>query len=134
MRLENLIKIFADNSCTELKDRIYGLLGLANDVSLVTGADNGLNPLEKDVKEMDNQLNNISDHRRKSGSFRVDYARSFYGIWSDVVHFAYFRAKIVKHPLENGEFWEQERHISIVRTAGIIQEALGQKSGGRNGC
>ncbi|GAB1312455.1 hypothetical protein MFIFM68171_02665 [Madurella fahalii] len=106
MKFERLVERFAKQACTDRRDRVYGLLGLANDVH----------------------------------AFVVDYDRSFYDIWKDAVKFVFFRARAMEgswHPrpetnpvLQNvSAILEQERRISLMRTAGIIQAALDGRVG-----
>jgi hypothetical protein len=83
----------------------------------------------------------LPEPRRGIGSLSVDYSCSFYEIWTSVINFAFFQAKNVEgrvHVRVGSEMQEQsevgqvdhlmneERRISIVRTAGIVQNALGQ--------
>lgn len=116
-RLENLVERFRKQACSDLKDRIYGLIGLANDVRPFWGDTDGA-------------------HQGK-GRIKIDRLRSFYDIWKDVVKHVFFRTKpIPRHWTVPGQeanagnllnLDDEERSVSVVRTSGVVQEALGQK-------
>jgi hypothetical protein len=137
MTLENLIERFARNECKELRDRVYGLLGCANDIRPFVGQDVGSEFPVDNFNSLDTGEKHLFEHRRGIGSLRVDYSLSFYEIWADVIKFAFFQAKNVEgriHIRVDDEEKKQtlkntieERRISIVRTTGIVQAALGQK-------
>ena len=136
-RLENLIERFAMSKCRELRDKVYGLLGLANDIRPFSEADGSVNSDEKYIGSLDLQLESLPEPQRGIGSFQVDYSHSLLDIWINVVKFVYFQAKSIEGrifdpdlnaALEQTEIKDallkSERHISVVRTAGIVQEAL----------
>lgn len=145
MRLENLIERFARQACSELRDKVYGLVGLASDIRPYSG---GAVP-EDAANTYTNQLQPGGmlevEPRRGKGRIRIDRLRSFYDIWKDVMGFVYFRAKPIQGRWNirdncsdsdiscnfgHGKMTyslSAERWISAVRTAGIVQEALGQK-------
>ena len=142
MTLESLIERFARSECSELRDKVYGLLGCANDIHPFVGRDERADSLKDYINSLSTGLKPLSEPRRGIGSLRVDYTRSFYDIWTSVVDFVFFQARRVEgrvHVHVGSEAREQavgrqvdaplneERRISIVRTAGIIQDALGQK-------
>lgn len=138
MTLESLIERFAKSKCTELRDRVYGLLGCANDIRPFVGqnvravtAINSLEPRQKLPFK----------GQRGAGSLRVDYSLSFYEIWTSVINFVFYQAKKVDDRIQVqaaleekkqsdgervGDISNEERGISIVRMAGIVQSALGQ--------
>lgn len=138
MRLENLVEVFAKHGCEELRDRVYGLLGLANDSSPLSEVDGDADSVDEGIDSLDLQRESLREPGRGGGSFRIDYSRSFYDIWADLVNFVYFRAKNI-----DGRFNRQtpnaapelvgspkyllnnERRVSVVRIAGIAQDALG---------
>ncbi|KAF2120038.1 hypothetical protein BDV96DRAFT_485766 [Lophiotrema nucula] len=74
------------------------------------------------------------------GSLRVDYKLSFYDIWESLIHFVFFQAKSIERNEIQVEYAEinsvgqrdnglsnNERRVSIVRTAGVVQKALRQQ-------
>jgi len=112
MRLEALVEKFMRCGCGERRDRVYGLVGLANDVDSVASAE---------------ELRAAADDGapgRGRGVLLIDYARPFYDIWCDVVAFMHFRARprldFGKTPPE----MEDERRARLVRFAAIVQRAL----------
>lgn len=142
MRLESLIERFAKSECSELRDRVYGLLGCANDIRPFAGRDDRADSLKTHIDSLSSGLKSLSRPRRGIGSLRVDYFCPFYDIWTSVVGFVYFQAKEFERNVSIQEAAKvqelatgkqgvvpllEERQISIVRTAGIVQDALGQK-------
>jgi len=138
MRLESLIELFAKNKCAEVRDRVYGLLGLANDVHPFSKVDSEVDPTEEYLRSLDLQLESLAEPKRGRGTFKIDYSRPLYDIWTDVVKFVFFRAKNIEGWCSNqvlnaasalgaNAFLKEERRISVVRTAGIVQAALDQK-------
>ena len=63
-----------------------------------------------------------SSSSRGRGLLEIDYRRTFYEIWSDVVSFVHFRAKPLTD-LGQDEL-EDERSIRVVRFGGVLQKAL----------
>lgn len=140
MMLEYLLELFAKSRCAESRDRVYGLLGLANDTSPFSRVDDYVDSIDEYINSLDPQQEILLEPQRGMGSFKVDYSRSFYDIWTDVVKFVFFRAKNIQRRYskqsmnvesalfdENKAFIREERRISVVRTAGIVQQALDQK-------
>jgi hypothetical protein len=138
MRLESLIELFAKNKCAEVRDRVYGLLGLANDVHPLSRADGEVDPTEEYLRSLDLQLESLVEPKRGRGTFKIDYSRPLYDIWTDVVKFVFFRAKNIEGWCSNqvlnaasgpgaNALLKEERRISVVRTAGIVQTAFDQK-------
>jgi hypothetical protein len=142
MRLENLIEVFANNDCSELRDRIYGVVGCANDVKPYAGLDESANSLQAHIDTLNSGMVSSYRQNRGVGSLRIDYSCTFYDLWTRVVSFVYFQAKGIQHntssysmalgrSLTDNHQREfrllEERQLSVVRTAGIIQDALGQK-------
>lgn len=138
MRLESLIELFAKNKCAEVRDRVYGLLGLANDVDPLSRVDGEVDPTEEYLRSLDLQLESLAEPKRGRGTFKIDYSRSLYDIWTDAVKFVFFRAKNIEGWCSNqvlnaasglgaNAHLKEERRISVVRTAGIVQAALDQK-------
>ncbi|RYP56832.1 hypothetical protein DL771_011607 [Monosporascus sp. 5C6A] len=103
MSLDALIERFAGQRCNEARDKIFGLIGLANDVDL--------SPSKTGTKD--------------SGSLHIDYEMGFYDLWRDVTRLMYKdkgptcvdRVIGIKMPLYEGA-------SRIVRLAGIVQHAL----------
>jgi hypothetical protein len=143
MRLESLVERFAKSDCAELRDRIYGLLGCANDVRPVAGRTGRPDPLRTHIDALSSGQATSIQPRRGMGSLGVDYHCSFYDIWISVVGFVYFKARnserntsftTVAKEIERANREKQkvnpeveERQFSIVRTASVLQDALGQK-------
>jgi hypothetical protein len=140
MMLENLVEVFAKHGCGELRDRLYGLVGLANDSCSLSTVDGDADSIGSYIDSLDIvQLENLRESERDVGSFRIDYSRSLYDIWTDLVKFVFFRAKNIQGRFINSQalnstpesvggltsLLDDERKISIVRTAGIAQDALG---------
>jgi hypothetical protein len=140
MMLENLVEAFAKHGCGELRDRVYGLIGLANDSCSLSMIDGNADSIDSCIDSLDIvQLESLRESGRDVGSFRIDYSRSLYDIWTDLVKFVFFRAKNIHGRFINSQapdatpesvggptsLLNDERKISIVRTAGIAQEALG---------
>jgi hypothetical protein len=140
MMLEHLIEVFARNRCGELRDRVYGLLGLANDICPLSRVDLDADSIEDYINSLDLQQDSLPEPERDVGCFKIDYSRSFYNIWTDVVKFVFFRARNIEGRFRSqtltdvpeyiaaslNSLLKEERRISVVRTAGIVQEALGQ--------
>jgi hypothetical protein len=114
MRLETLIEQFMGCGCGEIRDRVYGLVGLANDVDAI------LEGASQHTWE-----GFIKDRYRGRGQIPIDYSRSFYDIWCDVVAFVYFRAKAQLDFGKERHQMEDERRARLVRFAGVLQAALG---------
>ncbi|KAI1171852.1 heterokaryon incompatibility protein-domain-containing protein [Nemania sp. FL0916] len=115
MRLGTLIEDFAAQRCAEPRDKIYGLLGLANDISAVEG------PGDDDAI--------VQDSGDEDVEFIVDYRRSFYAVWCDAVQYL-FRCPYYFVPAhldkDEGELrrLRHERLTNVVRFAGIVQNTL----------
>lgn len=145
MTLERLVERFADNDCSELRDKVYGLLGCANDIYPFVGRDDKEDSLTSYINSLSTGLRPQYEPRRGMGSLKIDYSSSFYDIWTRVVCFVFFQAKNLegrihvtrieneaKGQATGGEVdvlpnLNEERRISIVRTAGVVQAALGHK-------
>ena len=139
MRLESLMEKFATSRCAELRDRVYGLMGLANDIHPVTRTNDATNLIEKHVNPLDSQSDSLPEPKKGLGLIPVDYSRSFYDIWTDVVISVYIRAEGIEEQIRNRPMYAvsglddwasisitDEGHESVVRAAGIVQEALDQ--------
>jgi hypothetical protein len=127
--LESLIETFRTQSCGKVVDRIYALLGMAHDIHPVSGSMIEPDPTEVDLDMIDLQQDDIVERTRGRGVLRIDYGSSLYELWVEVVKFVFFRAKSRQLKNKLGRikaFQDQERRISIVRTAGVIQAALDQ--------
>ncbi|KAI8961454.1 heterokaryon incompatibility protein-domain-containing protein [Daldinia sp. FL1419] len=139
MRLESLIECCVRKECSEIRDKIYGLLGLATDGHDSSAVDQPPDPAGRHTGPLDSQeliLPEQSSNKRPE----VDYKRHLYDIWSDVIRYIYFQVKESNIPSnlilgnlgtgtsEGGTSSNRiERCVTLVRTSGIIQEALGQR-------
>ncbi|KAI0399142.1 heterokaryon incompatibility protein-domain-containing protein [Xylaria palmicola] len=134
MILQNLVEMFSEARCTEIRDRVYGLLGLACDVRPYSSTD------ATGSSAVPNSAPTGSRARYKGKSpFEVNYSKSIYEIWTDVVKYAYsgsiFSDSSNKSPhlssllteLRRGGVDIDEARITIVRTAVLIQKALDQR-------
>jgi len=145
LSLESLIERFGNSKCAELRDRIYGMLGCANDIRPVAGHDDRAALLDAHIKALRSGLRESSALQRDTGVLEIDYSCSLYDIWTKIVGFAYFQARSSRrnmaaqgtysHDLSGYEYLEdaleplREREVSIVKIAGVIQNALDQKIG-----
>jgi hypothetical protein len=142
MRLENLIERFAKNDCSEVRDRIYGLLGCANDVRPFAERNGIADSLESHVNALSSGLESSYQRQQGMGWLRIDYSCTFYNLWARVVAFAYFQSMQLQYKsssqVEGAEQaipknerrdskLPEERQLNIVRVAGIIQNALSGK-------
>lgn len=90
--LKILLERFTDSKCSEMRDRVFALLGLARDVRPFTTS-NGMTSNEDEyISSLDMQFQTLPESQRSPGAIRVDYSRPFYDIWTDIVKFVYFRA------------------------------------------
>ncbi|KAI1357976.1 heterokaryon incompatibility protein-domain-containing protein [Xylaria arbuscula] len=128
MRLETLVERFTSSKCLELRDRVFGLIGCANDIHPFTAHKSYPNPSNCGVAPLPESHGAI-------GSLCVDYSLSFCQIWANLIKLI-FQARSIggrfkaKHELSQGRtglLMNEERAISIVRTACMIQNALGQR-------
>lgn len=127
MKLESLIERFAKSACSDLRDRVYGLLGLANDIRPVSEPEGSKSPLEKPVHSLNLQIEARTGSRRSIRTFKVDYSRSCYDIWTDVIEFLLLQKHTTGVRSNSDTDLEIERQINVVRAAGVVQEALGQQ-------
>lgn len=143
-RLESLIERFRKQSCSNLRDRVYGLVGMANDIrpfssthhqENTTGTEITGEDIHQPLCEPRKPSGDPSRARPRKGRIKIDRFRSFYDLWKDVVTHAFFCAKPSPHlwttttmmpSRDKIKLQENERNIAIVRTSGIVQEALGQ--------
>ncbi|KAI2624436.1 heterokaryon incompatibility protein-domain-containing protein [Xylaria nigripes] len=105
MRLEMLIEEFAGHLCTDTRDKIYGLVGLANDVNAVKSSGH-----RHEEEDNSGDGNSPEDAWGEDVSFPIDYRRSFYDIWCDAVHYR-FRCPYYFVPPEF--FKKQSRHYFV---------------------
>ncbi|KAI8954527.1 hypothetical protein F4801DRAFT_532004 [Xylaria longipes] len=139
MRLEILVEIFASSKCLELRDRVFGLLGCANDIRPYLEHKADAKAPSGDSKTPNDSF---SEPRGVIGSLRVDYSSSFCQIWVDVVKFIFLQARSIEGRIHGGNsnftgkkaagdqtkvILNEERSISIIKTAGLVQIALDQK-------
>jgi hypothetical protein len=130
MTLERLVEAFSRQKCTELRDRIYGLLGLANDV----------NPFPSGMA----RLSRSKWQQRVNESFgriKVDYSASFFDLWVEVMRFMLhgpetrFKESGIAEGLKRKAIYPitvtvtpeyLERSLTITRAATVLQQALDQ--------
>lgn len=136
LRLERLIEQFSSNKCSEVRDRVYGLLGLASDAyASYGGAGMVAEPSDEYLHSLELSTGRLPELQRGSGHFTVRYSCSLYDLWAAVVKFVYFRAGHVEvHDWWSGkagtdtmELAQRERQVSVVRIAGALQVALDQR-------
>ncbi|KAI1353981.1 heterokaryon incompatibility protein-domain-containing protein [Xylaria sp. FL0043] len=122
MRLETLVELFAGQICAEPRDKIYGLVGLANDVSAVESSSTAEDGRDDDATSIQYDGN-------EDVSFIIDYCRSFYDMWCDVVQY-FFRCPHYFVPdhldTDEGELarLRHQRLTNVVRFAAIVQNTL----------
>lgn len=116
MRLESLMERFTRSGCADLRDRVFGLAGLANDVD--TFATNIPGPQQPPATDGNHA------QKRGRGMLQIDYARGFYDIWCDVVSYMHFRAKPMLDFGKEAAELEDERRVRVVRFAGVVQRAF----------
>jgi len=142
MTLERVIERFARNECSELRDRVYGLLGCANDIDAFVGhGGSERDSLAEHIDELTLEGRPLPELPRGRGRLEVDYSRSFYDIWSGVVEAIYSKGKTTKFDIpflvsdeqcdkavdaQEAALSIEVRLASIVRTAGVVQDAFGQ--------
>ncbi|EGY20903.1 HET domain-containing protein [Verticillium dahliae VdLs.17] len=114
-RLESLMEHFMDYGCQKSRDRVFGLAGLANDIEPFAVAKGAVS-----------QSPSAMPSGTPSGTSRleIDYTRSYYDIWCDVVAHMYFRATPLLDFGDTPNEKEDERRIRVVRFAGVVQRAL----------
>lgn len=141
MKLECLIEVFASSGCAQSRDKVYGLLGLANDIRPIMSTDSAVDSVAEYINSLDMQQDNLPKSQIGVGYLVVDYSRSLLDIWVSVIKFVFFQAKNIERHfsttaqtelpwdterIKRARSLEQhERAVSIVRTAGLVQEALG---------
>ncbi|KAI0122396.1 heterokaryon incompatibility protein-domain-containing protein [Daldinia grandis] len=139
-RLENLIECCVRKECTKIRDKIYGLLGIANDIRTPSATDQPFDPFKRYAESLHLKEGDLLQLLKTTRSLEVDYGRSLYDIWSDVIGYIYCQVREDHGPLglkfnnapidkiKNGiPPMEIERYITIVKASGIVQEALGQQ-------
>ncbi|KAL8416120.1 hypothetical protein RB596_006612 [Gaeumannomyces avenae] len=137
MRLEALVERFRESGCHELRDKLFALVGLANDAWAVAGGSDGVAAEKKDAKRKSNSRRRGGSRRKggggsptpepSDGRLSIDYERSFFDIWCEAVKFFLEAATPIKdfceHPFETRD----EREAKVVRFAGILQQAFAGK-------
>lgn len=121
MRFEKLVERFMGQGCGELRDKIFGLLGLAVDIRAAAEGENCFEEKFESLEDAERWLR--SQPGRGTGTLRVDYSRPYYDIWTDAVKAVFFRARPISSRFPNLDA-SYERSVSIVRTAGVLQAAL----------
>jgi hypothetical protein len=128
MRLEALVERFMDQGCAEVRDRVFGLVGLANDVDtigLVVPDPKQLPDRTSQQKALDrDRQSEPVREKRGRALMEIDYNRPLYKIWMDVVSYMYFRAKPMLDFGNRADELEDERRARLVRFAGVVQTAF----------
>ncbi|KAI2630919.1 heterokaryon incompatibility protein-domain-containing protein [Hypoxylon sp. NC1633] len=138
MTIEYLIESFSKASCTEIRDKIYSLLGLANDIIPCTDGD--ADPIEQHNKTPVLQNKALSEPWKGRTKFQVDYSKTLYEVWVDVLKYLFFQAQKaggrhitqameaagIRRKIPEVNNVDVQRGITIVRTSCMIQEALEQ--------
>ncbi|KAI1187504.1 heterokaryon incompatibility protein-domain-containing protein [Nemania serpens] len=119
MRLEILIEEFVTQKCTDPRDKIYGLVGLANDISATEdpGTDEAA----------------IVYNGGEDVNLTIDYRRTYYDIWCDVVLYLFrspyyfLLGSVPNSEREKTAEFTKQRHNrlkNVVRFAGLVQNTL----------
>jgi hypothetical protein len=142
MRLEVLVERFMRSGCGEIRDRVFGLVGLASDVDSKAFALDIYEPHNHHTVSpcggwTDDDTTALLENNRRSGfdtmgsapkrgraTQEIDYERRFYDIWQDVVSHMHFQAKPLGDFGTGDAELDDERRIRLVRFAGIVQTAL----------
>ncbi|KAI0125417.1 heterokaryon incompatibility protein-domain-containing protein [Xylariales sp. AK1849] len=128
MILHKLIESYCTNACTEVRDRIYGLIGLANDTLPYSKVNTPSPAMTEAIVQA-------------VGHLIIDYSRSLFEVWADVVNCMYaasreervgsvLRALVSTKSAGPGfslyikEPGVERKHLEIVRFSGIAQKAL----------
>ncbi|KAI0517557.1 heterokaryon incompatibility protein-domain-containing protein [Xylaria bambusicola] len=124
IRLQNLIEQFAGQICSEPRDKIYSLVGLANDVIAVQSSSS-----VDDGKHIGGPAESIQYIGSEDVEFVIDYRRRFYDIWCGVVLYIfqcphYFVPDHLDTDEEELSRLRHERLTNVVRFAGIVQNTL----------
>ncbi|KAH9905399.1 heterokaryon incompatibility protein-domain-containing protein [Xylariomycetidae sp. FL2044] len=139
-KLENLIDSFSSWRCSETRDKIYGLLGLAHDITPYYDGNRKEDVVQGERKVAAIRIDQSLPSRKGRGVIKVDYSVSLYEVWLDVMRclnsrtlgsgatrleqaLQAFLGSVDGSELLRGE----ERAISIVRASGMVHEALDQR-------
>jgi hypothetical protein len=136
--IETLVERFMTSGCSETRDRIYGLLGLAQDVESISTSEKRVDPVQSYIHQVDFGEPYLPKPELGSGLIKVDYERSFYDIWGDVIKLIFFRSNLhgagnVRIPgqgdnsLQESSFISSKKRLTLIRTASMVQAALDQK-------
>ncbi|KAI0840594.1 heterokaryon incompatibility protein-domain-containing protein [Hypoxylon sp. FL0890] len=138
MTLEYLVETFSNAACSDIRDKIYGILGLAHGVIPYAESRKGAESVGIEPAKL--QEETFFDPQGREGMLKVDYAQSLYGVWTDVVKYLFYRADSIgtsriqdaltiaqKSTLGRyfGVLEREKRYINIVSASGFFQEALG---------
>ncbi|KAI1653467.1 hypothetical protein F4813DRAFT_393651 [Daldinia decipiens] len=83
-RLESLIESCVRKDCSEIRDKIYGLLGLANDIRTPSTTDQPLDQVKRHSESWHLKDGGLLQLLKNTRPPEVDYDRSLYDIWTDV--------------------------------------------------
>ncbi|KAI0383032.1 heterokaryon incompatibility protein-domain-containing protein [Hypomontagnella monticulosa] len=141
MTLECLVETFSKAACGRVQDKIYGLLGLANDITPdPTTNEDTVDPITRYIRLLDIRDEVPPDPPTGRASFKVDYSRPLFQIWTDVLKTSYFRAghtngRHIETALadtltlipDSASLAGKARHLVVVRSSGVLQAALRQQ-------
>ncbi|KAI1144063.1 heterokaryon incompatibility protein-domain-containing protein [Hypoxylon sp. FL0543] len=135
LTLEYLVQTFRGAACSDMRDRIYGFLGLAHGVIPYTTSREDAEYIEVTPEQPRGEAS--SNPQKHKGLLKVDYAQSLYEVWIEVVKYLHSRAdSIGTRRVQKALSILQEStpgrippmgYLNIVRAARIIQEALGER-------
>jgi hypothetical protein len=121
---ESLIERFAQHGCGELRDRVFGVVGMANDVDSFPDGDSADGGAIGEARSASGGLWK-GWSRGGTPEFKIDYAMSFYSIWRDAVTFMHFQAQAKDDAFGSSPAQlADERRIRVVRFAGVVQNAF----------
>ncbi|KAL8388239.1 hypothetical protein RB595_009368 [Gaeumannomyces hyphopodioides] len=123
MRLEALVERFRWSGCSEMRDKLFALVGLANDawaVAATSGGEASENGVTKDLTE-------CPKPERDDKALSIDYERPFFDVWCDAVIFVLRQASPMTDFGKLEHEMQDERRAKIVRFAGILQQAFAGK-------
>ncbi|KAI1393502.1 heterokaryon incompatibility protein-domain-containing protein [Hypoxylon trugodes] len=134
--LENMAHLLKAKS-SEVRDKIYGLVGLANDIKPHSSTD-GIDPMGQYTESLDLQNEDLPDAPKGKRMFKIDYSRSLYELWVDVLKYIYFKPQggstrqtlsvTRSSSFSGGDILVgKEKQLYVARASGMVQKALGQK-------
>jgi hypothetical protein len=141
--IEGLVERFMTYGCSEIRDRIYSLSEIASNITAINTTERVRDPVRNYFQTFDLDQDELFEPERGMGYVRIDYEKSLYDLWADMVQFTYFRSNETRFDLWSGEvkinqpdgslvsssstFLSTERKLLLIRNAAMFQWALGQK-------